>query len=309
MTKTTTALSRDRAKAGMLAIRDVAMEVQKEIMESEGFEKSIAIATGLVAIHDAFTDDTVAVLMSLMGTDIGFKADKTDYPVDTIKQAAIRALMHGAYLHGNEFNVIAGQCYLTQAYFLRKLREYPGLTDLIIDVEAPSDGVEKGRQVELRVGGYGACKVDGKPVEVYCRNHPKYGDQRLTVVAFGGDIDQAMGKAKKRIAQKLYERIAGVTLSDEPSEAASVRVVEPTQISQQDSAGEETQEHPDDHPQVDWAAEFKRYGVIEQAALLRDAPTADDRKSVLAAAKDQLASKKIDQRGYEWLQRYAATKD
>jgi len=225
---TKTALTTARAKAGMLAIRDVATTVQREIMESEGFERSLAIATGLVAIHDAFTDDTVAVLMSLKGTDIGFKTDK-EYSAEVIKGAAIRALMHGAYLHGNEFNVIAGQCYLTQAFFLRKLREYPGLTDLVIDIDTPEAVGEKGKQIQMRVGGYASCKVDGKAVELYCRQHPKYGDQRVTVVSFDGDFDQAIGKAKKRIAQKLYERIAGVTLSDdsESTPAPSVKVIDP----------------------------------------------------------------------------------
>lgn len=224
---TNKSLTRDRAKAGVLAIRETAMGVQKEIEESEGFDRTLAIACGLVSLYDAFTEDAMLVLTSLAGTEMGFKCDK-DYSAQVIKDVAIRALMHGANLHGNEFNIIANGCYLTQAYYMRKVKEYPGSTDLKIDIDTPEIVSEKGKETLMRVGGYAGCKINGTVVEIYCRLHPKYGDQRMTVSSYGADYDQAAGKAKKRIAQKLYERIAGVTLTDDSdAPEASVRVIEP----------------------------------------------------------------------------------
>lgn len=227
--KTMTASDRiSAAKEGMLKVQEVSQQVQRDIVESEGFTKTIAIASGLVAIEEAMTDEVVAVLEQLQGNPMGFKADKA-YSAPVVKQVAIRAMMHNANLHGNEFNIIAGQCYLTKEYFERKLREYPGVTDLVLDVYCPEDGVAKDKQVQLKVGGYASCKLNGKLVEVFARNSEKYGDQRFVVVAFNGDIDQAMGKGKKRLAQKLYERIAGVVIT-EADEASGVTVIPPKVI-------------------------------------------------------------------------------
>ena len=221
------------AKRGMLKVQEVSQAVQSEIMESEGFVKTIAIASGLVAIEEAMTDEVVAVLERLQGNPMGFKADKV-YPSIVVKQVAIRASMFGAHWHGNEFNIIAGQCYLTKEYFERKLREYEGVTDLVLDIYCPEDGVQKNNQVQLKVGGYASCRVHGNLVEVFAKHSEKYGDQRFVVSAFGGDIDQAMGKAKKRLAQKLYERIAGVVIT-EAEEGGSVSVKPMKQIESEKS--------------------------------------------------------------------------
>lgn len=310
MNAKTTALTKKRAADGMLAIQKVAQEVQQEILTSTGFAQSVAVATGLISIYDAITDDTVAVLMALQGNPMGFKADKT-YPAEVVKQCAVRAVLQGAYLHGDEFNIIAGECYLGQKFFLRKLREFPGLTDLVIDVDSPSDGKEVGNQTQLKVGGYASCKVDGKFVELYCRQHEKYGDQRMAVVAYKGDIDQAMGKAKKRIAQKLYERISGVTLSND-GESAAVTVVEPAAIESKQVEREPALQSVPGNPDattINWAAEFELYKVTEQAVLLRDSPTDEDRTSVMTAAKAMVSDGKLDQKGYDCLQRYRDHKE
>ena len=137
-------------------------------------------------------------------------------------------------------------------------------------------------------------------VELYCRNHEKYGDQRMTVVAYQGDMDVAMGKAKKRIAQKLYERISGVTLSDDDGPAASVTVIESDVIANDPGTREEIVETT---IPVDWAAEFKRYGVTDQGTFLRDAPTQADRDSVLSAAK-KMVGDGMEFKAFDCLVRY-----
>ena len=88
------------------------------------------------------------------------------------------------------------------------------------------------------------------------------------------------------------QRIAAVTRgadpvgADKPQTTAELEIVE-----------------PDARP-IDWAAEFKRYGVMDQGTLLRDAPTAEDRASVLSAAKDQVNGGTLEFRAYDCLSRY-----
>jgi hypothetical protein len=309
-----THLTKDSATKGMLAIQATAEQVQQELLSAEGFGKTLAIATGLVAIQEAMTDETVAVLKALEGTDVGFKTDKdhlgSGYGSQTIKACAVRALLNGAYLHGNEFNIIAGGCYLTQQYYLRKLREYPNVTDVQIDVDIPCVDSSRPAVKEnytMLVGGYACCRVNGRKVEIYARESTKFGDQRMAVSAYKADIDQAQGKARKRLAQRLFERIAGVDISDDSEMEDSVLVVEPEA---------ESVEHQTIEPaaEVDWAAELTRHGgkdspVFQIGVLLRDAPSAQDRAGVLKAARQQLADGAFDQRGYDTLQKYARHKD
>jgi phage recombination protein Bet len=59
-------------------------------------------------------------------------------------------------------------------------------------------------------------------------------------------------------------------------------------------------------PAVDWVAEFALYGVTDQAVLLRDSPTAEDRESVMSAAKSMVADGEMKQTAYDCLGRYLA---
>ncbi len=303
-------LNKETAISGMKAIQATALQVQQELMTAEGFERTLTLATGLVALQEAMTDETVAVLKALEGNEVGFKTDKDGkgggYDAQTIKECAVRALLHGAHLHGNEFNIIAGGCYLTQQYYLRRLREYPDVSDVQIDVDIPVRGDNSDRNVVMLVGGYASCKVDGKKVEIYARESNKFGDQRIAVSAFQGDIDQAQGKAKKRLAQRLYERIAGVAISEESESGGSVLVVEA-------EAPAIEHEKPATNA-VDWSKELMSHGgkesvVFEIGCMLRDAPSDADRADVMAAAKNHLKDGGLDQRGFDTLKRYAEHKN
>ena len=290
-------------KESMQKVTALAEAIRQDMSSEDELTKMLAVANGLVQLSDAMSDDAVALVMSLQGHELGFKTDKDSsggYPAEVVKGITIRALMHGAKLINNEFNIIARGLYLTQGFFLRKLREFPGLTDLMIDVDAPDAGTLNGKNRVFLIGGYASCKVNGKLVEVFCRKTERFGDQRVTVKAYDNDTatDGAMGKAKKRIAQKLYERIAGVNLSDDDDtptdlEGPTVTVKQPEAIESQPP---------------DWKALFQQHNVIQQAQLLRDAPTAEDRESILSAASSQVADGTITLQAYDVLSKYAATK-
>lgn len=217
-----------KAKLDIETLNETAIAIRDEILNSDGIQKSIAMASGVLQIHEAFSDAVLAVFMGLQGNELGFKTDKDHaggYAADVVKQVAVRALMHGAHLHGNEFNIIASGCYLTKNFYKRKLREYEGLTDLFIDVFAPDSSEVSGKNRVYRVRGKAACRVDGKEVVVDCMSP----ETAVVVSAFdnGTALDGALGKAEKRLAQKLYERIAGVEITDDSDGGATVNVVEP----------------------------------------------------------------------------------
>jgi hypothetical protein len=292
-------------KESMQKVTALAEVIRQDMGSEDELTRMLAVANGLVQLQDAMSDDAVALVMSLQGHELGFKTDKDSsggYPAEVVKAITVRALMHGAKLINNEFNIIARGLYLTQGFFLRKLREFPGLTDLVIDVDAPDAGTLTGKNRVFLIGGYASCKVNGKLVEVFCRKTDRFGDQRVTVKAYDNDTatDGAMGKAKKRIAQKLYERIAGVNLSDDddtPTDS-SVTVVEPAKKTIEQTPPKSR----------DWKKEFSDHGVIDQASLIRDAPTVEDITSVLNAAKSQAESAEITHDAYQVLADYAKSK-
>jgi hypothetical protein len=299
-------------KESMQKVTALAEVIRQDMGSEDELTRMLAVANGLVQLQDAMSDDAVALVMGLQGHELGFKTDKDSsggYPAEVVKAITVRALMHGAKLINNEFNIISRGLYLTQAFFLRKLREFPGLTDLVIDVDAPDAGTLTGKNRVFLIGGYASCKVNGKLVEVFCRKTERFGDQRVTVKAYDNDTatDGAMGKAKKRIAQKLYERIAGVNLSDDddtPTDATVTVVETPRKAIEQPAAPVATAASAERN----WKHELSLHGVIDQGSLIRDAPTGDDIRSVLTAAKSQAESAEITHDAYRVLVDYAASK-
>ena len=275
----------------MMAILDKAEHVQSELSKAEGIRRAVAMASGLVELQQAMSPDVVAVLMALQGNPMGFRTDKV-YPPETVKACAISALLSGAFLVDDEWQIIAGNTYLGQKFFLRKLREYPGVTDVEITIDLPENITPS----VLVCGGYAACKKDGKRVEVFARKSEKFGDSRIAVTAHKGDIDQAQGKAKKRLAQRLYERIAGVTITD-------------------DGLPDEGEPAGSLSDAIDWKAELYAHGGpdcwtvkcgrrIYQAS--ESAKPIEGIAAELAEAREQIGNA-IDQRAYDTLERYAGS--
>lgn len=301
----TKALTTQTATSGMMAILDTAEKVQSGLSKAEGMQRAVAMACGLVELQAAMSDDVVAVLMALQGNPMGFRSDKV-YPPETVKACAISALLSGAYLVDDEWQIISGQCYLGQRYFLRKLREYPGVTDLEVVVEIP----EQITPTLLYVSGLARCRVNGIEVAVYAKKSEKHGDSRIAVTAYKGDLDQAQGKARKRLAQRLYERIAGVVISDvlgdqpEELESASVLTLETDTVSETAVPAEE----------IDWKSELYAHGGPDSFTVKcgrrmyvesQSAKPMDGIAAQLMEARDNVGDL-IDQRAYDTLERYGA---
>ena len=280
-------------QSSMENLLTVAESVQRELVNAEGVKRTIAMATGLVAIRDSMGDDVLATLSALQNSPMGFRTDSSKgYPAEVLRDCCTHALLHGAYLVDDEFQIIAGQCYLGQKFYMRKLREYPGVSDVQVDVEIPTVGSQlegqKGNWVML-VGGYASCNVDGKKVEVYARKDPKFGDSRIAVTAFNRGIDMAQGKAKKRLYQKLYERVAGVEITEGEGE---VILVEP---------------EPERSDEEMLRDNVRSYGdqAVEIGRMIVSAPTPEERANVLTAAFEHKKAGDLKAPAYEALRRLA----
>lgn len=152
---------------------------------AQGFEKAYSVATVIGELKLALTPEYMKPIMNLMGTKLGFKTDKDDkggYDEATVKNCLIEAVLTGVQPVGNQFNIIAGNCYITKEGFGYLLKNIHGLSPKIvptlprINAEKTSaaqimkiswneGGVEKSEEIEfpIKMNAYmGADAVNGK---------------------------------------------------------------------------------------------------------------------------------------------------
>ncbi len=184
---------------GILAERD-------DKIGNVGSELAVALTTAktIQAIRDSITPEMMKDVVALQGTKLGFRTDRDDkggYSDEIIRDCAIEALMRGVRLVGNEMNIIASNFYATKEAFQRKLREYPGLTDLDIEFSVP-------RRSENRsiVTCKARWRLNGNPMEL---------DREISIRVNSGMIDDAiLGKADRKMRAAIYERLTGSVLSE-----------------------------------------------------------------------------------------------
>lgn len=173
------------------------------------FQRAEAIGT----MRRMLTDEIMKPIMALQGSRLGFRTDKdkernkdggVGYPLEVVRDCMIEGILLGARPCGNEINIIASNCYLTREYFTRVLREWPGLTDLIIEKAPPVNG-PYGAMVDCKA----TWKIDGKPDQMVCKN-TEFGDGRIVVrVNAGMGADAIFGKADRKLKALVWQKLTG----------------------------------------------------------------------------------------------------
>lgn len=106
----------DAAKSGLIANSHASL-----------FKRAALIATATNNLMGLLTQDVVSCLfMPLQGKKIGFKTDKP-YGWQVVRDCVIEAVMTGVDVTGNEFNIIAGNCYITKEGMSHLLSDIDGL--------------------------------------------------------------------------------------------------------------------------------------------------------------------------------------
>jgi len=206
------ALVRDTANVEMI----VAKYKPDAIAHLPPMTQAIVLGRGMKELREAMTEKLVRyVFMPLQGIKLGFRTDKDKdggYPWEIVRDAAVEALMRGLRPIGNEFNIIGGNCYTTKEGFERKLTEFPGLTDLEI-----TPGVPVIKDSSALVPFEAKWKIDGKPDELRAVLFPpdketgEVVDTRIPVRVNSGQIvDAVVGKGKRKMLARIWERITGV---------------------------------------------------------------------------------------------------
>lgn len=182
---------------------------------SNDYERAVLLATSLIDLRVAVRS-YLPVLKKLQGSSLGFKTDKDQsggYGDDQLVDCAIEAVMRGVRWTNNEFNIIAGKCYITVEGYWRKVTEFPGLTDLRLDPGVPQ--VINGRTV---VPYQATWKLDGR-ADTIARQLP-------VITRSGQTDDNTLGKAKRKILVAIYEVINGVASEEGDLVEGQARTVE-----------------------------------------------------------------------------------
>lgn len=200
-----------------------------ETTENDRFQRALITAEAMNALSEALTPEILTPILNLQGSRLGFRTDKDKsggYDVATIKTAIMEAILIGVHPIGNEFNVIAGNCYVTKEGLTRLLRNYRGLTELRLKLGVP------------RMAGGGAIvdcsatwKLNGQPDQIECEIPIKVNN--------GMGADSILGKAERKLKSRIYAQLTGSDIGDGEVEETARNVTPEVKPAQQNTtAGE-----------------------------------------------------------------------
>ena len=173
------------------------------------------------ALEDAISPEILRDFRLMENTERGFKTDRVagtrdksgnavqPYSDQVIKRVIIGALSKGARLIDNEFNVIAGNLYLTKNFYMPRVKRFPGLTELKILWGVPSQsGSGKGWLYPAKA----SWKLNGRPDSIECLQTKDF-DSRIVVRGYeSSSVDEIRGKAEAKLYRWIFERVSGINI-------------------------------------------------------------------------------------------------
>lgn len=168
-----------------------------------GFEKAYLIANAVQELKVVLTPEYMKPIMALQSNKLGFKTDKDSsggYPEETVKNCLIEAVLMGVQPFGNQFNIIAGNSYITKEGFGYLLANLEGLSYEIIP-QLPRIKDQSAAVMMKIKWTYGGVT---KEREI---------DFPIKVNQFMG-ADAVIGKATRKARAWLFNTITGSEISD-----------------------------------------------------------------------------------------------
>ncbi len=206
-------------RTGMLALRFADSEIEAlDAMAVEcaalattklsPFRRTFLMAAGMRQLQDLITPDMMHDIMELQGSPLGFETDKDSgdkngqvgYPEETVKTSLIEATLRGLRPVGGEWFILSGKCYARKPGLKRLVLEWPGLTDLQVQLHVPRKA--EGFTV---VPAKATWKLNGVKQELDCT-----GERSIPVrVNEGQIVDAIHGKAYRKIYARIYDILTG----------------------------------------------------------------------------------------------------
>lgn len=219
MSKTTTVSARP-SKEALIAVQDTAKKYELRALNAFGhLERAIMLAEGIELLRTAITP-LLPNLIGLMNTPLGFDTDRNPtkpkkdgsrpepYPMETIRDCIVEALLRGLNVAGNEFNIIAHRCYSTKNGYARLVKEMEGITDLDWGQSPPfqqagSTCVKCRAQWKLNGIDMELKDSSGRPGAIYAIKQDG-----------GTGIDALLAKAERRMWKAIYGICTGMVFTE-----------------------------------------------------------------------------------------------
>lgn len=178
-----------------------------------GFEKAYQIANATVELRALLTPEYMKPIMALQGNRLGFKTDRDDkggYAEEIVKNCLIEAVLTGVQPHGNQFNIIAGNMYVTKEGFGHLLRgvKYkiiPGLPRINQDRTSAA--------VLVKIKWTKGSEESEEEMEIPVKMNSFMG------------TDAVLGKATRKARAWLFNTINGTEVADGDAVDVSTEVV------------------------------------------------------------------------------------
>jgi hypothetical protein len=197
-------------------------------------QRALITARATNGIKSRLTKEIMADVMALQGSKLGYKTDRDDkggYSVDVVRDVLTEALIRRLRVCGNEFNIIAGNLYVTKEGLKRLVSEHPGLSDLEIDMGVPI----KASETTAVVPCVARWQYQGVAKSLECFKTEEM-DSRIPVrVNQYMGMDAISGKAESKLYRRIYNRLTGSTISsadddDLPTVASEINSVPTTEV-------------------------------------------------------------------------------
>lgn len=203
-----------------------------------GFEKAFQLAAATKELKSLLTDDYMMPIMELQGSKLGFKTDKDaegGYKLPVVRNCLIEAVLFGVQPFGNQFNIIAGNCYLTKEGFGYLLKKETKIKKFSIIPALPRIKTnDDGTQSAAIVMKTKWTPADGSGELVEDLEIP------IKVNKFMG-TDAVIGKATRKARAWLYNTINGSEIPEGDAFDTTAEVVE-TKINTKEEKSNSVQE-------------------------------------------------------------------
>jgi hypothetical protein len=213
-----------------MKVPEVAKEMDNSVIQVlgskaiGGFEKAYLTAEAIQKLQAQLTPEYMKPIMALQGTRLGFRTDKDatgGYPEETVKRCLIEAVLTGVQPVGNQFNIIAGNMYVTkEGYGNSLLPNVPGLKYKITPTLPRIDTTKGSAAIVMKIK-WAINDGEEKAEEI---------DIPIRVNASMG-ADAVIGKATRKARAWLFATVTGVEIGDGEVEEGTATVVSSEQLS------------------------------------------------------------------------------
>lgn len=187
-----------------------------------GFNKAFLMASGIAQLKELLTPEYMAPIMQLQGSKLGFRTDKDlnkdrtpgpGYPMEVVKNCLIEAVLMGLQPTGNQFNIIAGNCYPTKEGTGYILNNFKGLKYQIICSLPRTNNEKTSAAVDVTI----KWTLNGES------------NEEIVPIAIKMDqwtsVDSLVGKATRKGRAWLISRITGSEITDGEIEDTEGKIV------------------------------------------------------------------------------------